>query len=264
MSADNLNSPGEIELRAVTSTSNMSRVYPVDNGKTFPELSDNGTDGLSAASPVVVHLVSNERSRDASSASETTKTEDEADGINLSPEALSPLLSNNQYTVRKMAAQGLMDVALMMANISQLRTLVTAGNDLEYYTVLLYMVGFSLAAQVVFAITIFIIWMRETEDNYREEFLATIRQVAASKTPEAGAAKQSVILDRAKQEEKFRRHQLTNRLNYGTIVLVFLITVTNMFITGFGIKLEQPNGLTPSVARSDIGNSNFSGSGNSG
>ena len=42
-------------------------------------------------------------------------------------EQMDSLTSNNQFTARKMASQGLIDVALMMANISQLRTLITAG-----------------------------------------------------------------------------------------------------------------------------------------
>ena len=65
-------------------------------------------------------------------------------------------------------------------------------------------------------------------------------QVAANKGSEAQAAKETLTLDKAKQEEKYRRHVITNRLNYGTILLVFIITVINMFITGFGIKLQNP------------------------
>ncbi|KAK3794052.1 hypothetical protein RRG08_028484 [Elysia crispata] len=234
----NKSGPAEIELKPVTPASDMPKVSPTENGKTSTDAG--AANGRSPGAPVVVQLVSAERSRDVSPES-STRAEDDPDGVNLTPETLGPLLSTNQYTVRKMAAQGLMDVALMMANISQLRTLITAGPDLEYYYVLIYMVSFSLAAQVVFAIIIFIIWMRETEDNYREEFLATIKQIAASKSAESQAAKESLRVDRAKLEEKFRRHEWTNRLNYGTIVLVFMITVTNMFITGFGIKLEAPS-----------------------
>ena len=57
----------------------------------------------------------------------------------------TPLLSNNQYTVRKMAAQAMMDVALMMANISQLRTLMSGGSvHITYFYLLLGLVVFSL------------------------------------------------------------------------------------------------------------------------
>lgn len=54
-------------------------------------------------------------------------------------------MSTNQYSVRKMASQALIDVALMMANIAQLRTLVSGGEEISYKTFLLALVGFSLA-----------------------------------------------------------------------------------------------------------------------
>ena len=57
----------------------------------------------------------------------------------------TPLLSNNQYSVRKTAAQAMMDVALMMANISQLRTLLSGGSvHITYFYLLLSLVIFSL------------------------------------------------------------------------------------------------------------------------
>ena len=61
-------------------------------------------------------------------------------------------------------------------------------------------------------------------------------------TSEAEAAKAF----KHRMKRKFQRHQLTNRLNFITIVLVFVITVINMFITGFGIKLGE-NGLDASL-----------------
>ena len=39
-----------------------------------------------------------------------------------------------------------------------------------------------------------------------------------------------------RQRQEFEKDVVTRRLNNGTMVLVFLITVTNMFITGFGIE----------------------------
>ena len=40
------------------------------------------------------------------------------------------------------------------------------------------------------------------------------------------------------REDDYRQSVVTNHLNYTTMILVFLITVINMFITGFGIKLD--------------------------
>ncbi|XP_059169685.1 ninjurin-1-like isoform X2 [Physella acuta] len=161
---------------------------------------------------------------------------DDSDGNNpLTPESFAPLLSTNQFLVRKMASQALMDVALMMANISQLRTLVVAGPDnMEYFYALITLVGFSLAAQIIFAILIFIIWVRESDQHQRHEYLTSLQ-----KRPNTGANNSSVTPEEL--DEDFRQQRITNHLNYVTMVLVFTITVANMFITGFGIKLEVPN-----------------------
>uniref|UniRef100_A0A0B6Y9L8 Uncharacterized protein n=1 Tax=Arion vulgaris TaxID=1028688 RepID=A0A0B6Y9L8_9EUPU len=164
---------------------------------------------------------------------------DTSDGYDpLSPDSLGPLLSSNQYSMRKIAAQALMDVALMMANISQLRTLLTAGDAMEYYVALITLVAFSLAFQLLFAILIFLIWMRENDQHQKDDYLKTLREVLqATKggTAEDDAKIRSSYLQRV---EDYKENRVTSHLNYVTMVLVFVITVINMFITGFGIKLE--------------------------
>ncbi|RUS84889.1 hypothetical protein EGW08_007358 [Elysia chlorotica] len=164
--------------------------------------------------------------------------------VDLAPSAMAPLTSNNQFTAREIVSQGLIDVALMMANISQLRTLITAGSEVEHYDFLLSLVIFSLVAQIMFAVIIFIIYMREAEDHHKEEFRALLRQGDI----ELGSVAESIKVYKFRMEQRFRRRQLTNRLNFVTIVLVFLITLINMFITGFGIKLGKDGiGLDASI-----------------
>lgn len=41
-----------------------------------------------------------------------------------------------------------------------------------------------------------------------------------------------------RRKQHYQENRITSHLNYVTMVLVFIITVINMFITGFGIKLE--------------------------
>ncbi|GFO45087.1 hypothetical protein PoB_007159200 [Plakobranchus ocellatus] len=125
---------------------------------------------------------------------------------------------------------------------------------MEYYYALLRLVSISLFPQLLFAIIIFIIWLHERLRTATGRISSTpyvrswlLLQVATSKVPEAAAAKQTLVVDNAKQEEKFRRHQVTNRLNCCAIVLVFIITVINMFITGFGIKLADSTTVIFSV-----------------
>ncbi|KAK3794050.1 hypothetical protein RRG08_028482 [Elysia crispata] len=229
-----------IELRTVRpkEDSKMAIVAATDASK-IP-LPSPETEGSRPPTPVVVQLELAERQHSSS-----TKTSEEAlaqERVDLAPVAMDSLTSNNQFTARKMASQGLIDVALMMANISQLRTLITAGSEIDNFALLLFLVIFSLVAQIIFAVIIFIIYIRESEDFQKEMFMAALREGDVGTTSEAEAAK--AFKQRMKQ--RFQRHQLTNRLNFITIVLVFVITVINMFITGFGIKLGE-NGLDASL-----------------
>ena len=41
------------------------------------------------------------------------------------------------------------------------------------------------------------------------------------------------------REDDYKQSVVTSRMNFVSMFLVFAITVTNMFITGFGIKLES-------------------------
>ncbi|XP_076448413.1 ninjurin-1-like [Babylonia areolata] len=170
---------------------------------------------------------------------QSAATSDKPDGDEVFTDVpFMPLLSHNQYTVRKMAAQAMMDVALMMANISQLRTLLAGGStNITYFYILLSLVIFSLVSQLVFGILIFIIWVRESSAHQREEFQRSMREKEFRSVGDASPdAVVKVRLSMMRQRENYRHDLTTNHLNHVTMVLVFLITVTNMFITGFGIE----------------------------
>ncbi|CAL1526215.1 unnamed protein product [Lymnaea stagnalis] len=219
--------------------------------RSSPVVADGGEGDYTMRSSVVHPTLTAEVADVELTGSTRGRTPDDADGFDpLTAESFAPLLSTNQYLVRKMASQALMDVALMMANISQLRTLVYGGPEgMEYYYVLLTLVGFSLGAQIIFAVLIFVIWVRESDQHQRQEYYR-VRNAECFETPKHNAANnpdERARLSTLNRDEEFRTQRLTNHLNYITMVLVFIITVVNMFITGFGIKLE-PSIKKPSVS----------------
>ncbi|CAG5120806.1 unnamed protein product [Candidula unifasciata] len=166
--------------------------------------------------------------------------DDDSDGYDpLSAESLGPLMSSNQFGMRKIAAQALMDVALMMANISQLRTLLTAGVKMDYYITLIALVILSLALQLLFALLIFVMWTRESDQHRKDEYLKTLRNVIEVTKLGSTADKEKARDLLVRKQEDYNEDRLTSHLNYITMILVFAITVVNMFITGFGIKLEE-------------------------
>lgn len=94
----------------------------------------------------------------------------------------------------------MMDVALLLANASQLKSVVEAGPSHSYYIVLFTMIILSILLQIVTGLMLLWVGARESK---------------------------------SKDEDDVNEH--TNRLNNITIAMVFLITVLNIFITSFGI-----------------------------
>lgn len=91
-------------------------------------------------------------------------------------------------------------------------------------------------SQLVFGILIFIIWVRESAAQQREEYEQNMRDKEIRSGDTSSGAVLKLRFSLVRQREQFQRDVITNRLNHVTMVLVFLITVVNMFITGFGIQ----------------------------
>lgn len=59
-----------------------------------------------------------------------------------------PMLNMNQYATKKTLAQGMLDLALLTANVSQLKYLLDVGDLHPYYTLLLSLIIVSICLQV--------------------------------------------------------------------------------------------------------------------
>ncbi|XP_018563038.1 ninjurin-2 isoform X2 [Anoplophora glabripennis] len=71
----------------------------------------------------------------------------QADGNALS-EILKKSLDVNKYATKKTIAQGLLDVALLTANASQLKYVLQVGEKHEFYTLMLSLITISIVLQV--------------------------------------------------------------------------------------------------------------------
>ena len=94
----------------------------------------------------------------------------------------------------------------------------------------------SINSQLAFGILIFVIWVRESTAHQREQFEQSMRDrnFRPGDMSEDAVVRMRVSIMRMR--EQYARDVTTNHLNHVTMVLVFLITVANMFITGFGIE----------------------------
>lgn len=80
---------------------------------------------------------------------------------NTEPTNKPGILDPNVYATKKTIAQGLLDVALLTANASQLKYLLQVGPEHEFYYVMMTLISLSIILQVLFTITMdsYIIFM---------------------------------------------------------------------------------------------------------
>uniref|UniRef100_A0A8C6UPP6 Ninjurin 2 n=1 Tax=Neogobius melanostomus TaxID=47308 RepID=A0A8C6UPP6_9GOBI len=112
-------------------------------------------------------------------------------------------LNMNQYATKKTAAEGMLDIALFLANITHMKTVIEQGAGYRYYAAVLTLISFSLALQMVAGVLIVIIGRRNLNNSSLQKRL--------------------------------------DYLNNVTTAIVFVTTGLNFFISTFGITLINFN-----------------------
>ncbi|KFM70809.1 Ninjurin-1, partial [Stegodyphus mimosarum] len=107
-----------------------------------------------------------------------------------------PGIDVNLYATKKSVAQGMMDIALLTANASQLKYILREGENSRFYLVNVICIGISIALQLVVGVLLIL--------NTRYNINLVSHQ---------------------------SRAELINNL---TIIGIFLITVSNVFVSAFG------------------------------
>ncbi|XP_028255356.1 ninjurin-2-like isoform X3 [Parambassis ranga] len=107
-------------------------------------------------------------------------------------------LNMNLYATKKTAAEGMLDVALFLANITHMKTVIEQGAGYRYYAAVLTLISFSLALQIVAGVLIIIIGRRDLNNSSLQKRL--------------------------------------DYLNNVTTIIVFLTTALNFFISTFGMQ----------------------------
>lgn len=117
------------------------------------------------------------------------------------------------YVGKRNFIHQLMDVALMMANVSQLKSLLSMDTTDKYFYPLFVFITGSILLQVIFTVCMLIIWSIEKKlEEHTEE---------------------KAHLDHPLDES---RRVLAERLDKVGNLLVLMIIVSNVFITGFGVE----------------------------
>ncbi|KAM4564002.1 ninjurin-1 isoform 2-T2 [Odontesthes bonariensis] len=102
----------------------------------------------------------------------------------------------NHYATKKSAAQSMLDVALLMANASQLKTILYVGPQYRFYIPLIVLLALSIILQVIVGLLLVFIVKYDLNDE--------------------------------------RKHAKLNRMNNVATVFVFFTVLINIFITALG------------------------------
>merc|ERR1712077_95680 len=88
-------------------------------------------------------------------------------------------LDVNRYATKKTIAQGMLDVALLTANASQLKYVLQLGEDRhDFYHLMLALIILSIVLQVLHAIFLFILGPMNVESPKSERFCMILNHVA--------------------------------------------------------------------------------------
>ncbi|KAM9361746.1 ninjurin-1 [Symphorus nematophorus] len=112
-------------------------------------------------------------------------------------------LNMNHYANKKSAAESMLDVALLMANASQLKAVLEQGPDFTFYVPLITLISISLILQIVVGVLLIFIVKWNLNDP--------------------------------------SMHYQLNILENVTTAFVFIIVVVNVFITAFGVQRPMPS-----------------------
>ncbi|XP_019732562.1 ninjurin-2-like isoform X2 [Hippocampus comes] len=87
-------------------------------------------------------------------------------------------LNMNLYATKKTAAEGMLDIALFLANITHMKTVIEQGAGYRYYAAVLTLISFSLALQIVAGILIIVIARRDLNVVSNQRRLDYLNNVA--------------------------------------------------------------------------------------
>ncbi|XP_060759697.1 ninjurin-2 isoform X2 [Neoarius graeffei] len=107
-------------------------------------------------------------------------------------------LNMNHYATKKTVAESMLDVALLMANASQLKAVLEQGPEFKYYLTAIVLIAFSLFFQVLAGVFFILMARKDLNIVANQKKLDVMNNIATA--------------------------------------LVFLTVIINIFITAFGVQ----------------------------
>jgi hypothetical protein len=133
-----------------------------------------------------------------------------------------------------------MDIALVMANVSQLKTVMDAGPSQPYHTFILVLVLLSLGLQMAFGLLLLLVWAQEiVGDACVEANGSESAKNAGSSSSSSSSSNNNNNSNNAASATEYIRKPLSclpcsKVLDCVSVMFVLFIIVINALITGFG------------------------------
>ncbi|VDI14336.1 Hypothetical predicted protein [Mytilus galloprovincialis] len=165
-----------------------------------------------------------------------------------------------QYTARKSLAQGMLDMALLLSNVSKMKNLITPEcADSAKCVAGMVFLSLSVILQVAVGVMLIILAIREQyaakeqerkrrEKSIRDKLLESGELIEPS---EPNSCDNNNHRDRPKMKRQLSiaaesitlsKEKKTMRLNTAVLILVFIIVVINVIIDGMDLS-EPPSGV---------------------
>lgn len=159
----------------------------------------------------------------------------------------------NRYATKKTIAQGMLDIALLTANASQLKYILQVGHKHEFYSLMLTLISVSIVMQVCNLLSFYILFKLCTPATltssscipraidfsmspiYVNVIYLWLRQVFS------GFLSLTFSLMRDCRLHLVEYHNSADIINYVRTGIAFIITVLNLLISAFGSSIFKYN-----------------------
>ncbi|CAC5420277.1 unnamed protein product [Mytilus coruscus] len=151
----------------------------------------------------------------------------------------------NKFQSRREVTKGLYDVALLMANVSQLKS-VLDSNDSTYYTFLVCLLSLSISLHLISAILLYVLLIIEKQTKNKQQHDSEsinrkdgnqTQQSTPTQTPANESIKTAVCTNCFAVTPCCRCWQIY-KIDIIATFCVFGVTVLNIFITAFGSSIK--------------------------
>jgi hypothetical protein len=143
----------------------------------------------------------------------------------------------NRFQDRRNVTHGMYDVALLMANVSQLKSILDTQSH-PYYNLLVSLLGASITLHITSAILLYFLMIKEKNaENKRRHFEELNKQEQNNLDSNKNMVKSLTDCSVCSESQQSCRCWKIYRIDNVATMCVFAVTVINIFITAFGSKL---------------------------